>query len=207
MKKKNELDDDDDLFAIENFFTQEKPIVRPQTQANNATPKVPQQGNAQSVHVTRIKSSEIPGVSIKKILNDDGKDKEQVVTTQYENKACNEFTQKDLIKVWNEYIATVPEKKILTTTMSSYKPKLTDDFFIELSVDNPIQEREVLNERPSLLAFLQKKLNNGKIRMSIRIMQIEENKKMLSPKDRLKGMVERNENMKKLMQELALELD
>lgn len=104
-------------------------------------------------------------------------------------------------------MATIPEKKILLTTMQSYKPTLQEDFFFVVSVDNPIQEKELLNERAHLQHFIQEKLNNGKVRMTVRIMQAEENKKMLSPKDRLKGMMERNENMKKLMKELALELN
>lgn len=140
-------------------------------------------------------------------MNDDGKGKETASPQTVQTDACSSFTQKELNIAWNEYMETIPEKKILLTTMQSYKPVLQDDFFIEIPVDNPIQEREVLNERPTLLSFLQKRMNNGKIRINVRIMQMEENKKMLSPKDRLKGMLERNENMKRLMLELHLELD
>lgn len=140
-------------------------------------------------------------------MNDDGKGKETASPKTVQTDACSSFTQKELNIAWNEYMETIPEKKILLTTMQSYKPVLQDDFFIEIPVDNPIQEREVLNERPTLLSFLQKRMNNGKIRINVRIMQMEENKKMLSPKDRLKGMLERNENMKRLMLELHLELD
>ena len=201
MKKKNDIDDDD-LFIIENFFTPDQPKPAVQGTQPKPTGQV-----ANTVQVARIKSSEMPGVSIQKILNDEGKEKQVVTTNQTHADIATPFTQKELNTVWNEYIRTIPEKKILITTMESYKPILQEDFFIEVPVDNPIQEREILNERPSLIAFLQEKLHNGKIRMNTRIMQMEENKKMLSPKDRLKGIMERNENVKRLCHDLNLELD
>lgn len=204
MKKKNNIDDDD-LFIIENFFTPDKPVAtasQPQTNVSH-----PQGQVVNAPTVARIKSSEIPGVSIQKILNDEGKEKQVVATNKAEADLCTPFTQKDLNIAWNEYILTIPEKKILITTMESYKPILQEDFFIEIPVDNPIQEREILNERPSLVDFLRKKLRNYKIHLNTRIMQMEENKKMLSPKDRFKGILERNENIKRLCHDLNLELD
>ncbi|MCB9016998.1 MAG: hypothetical protein WCU80_02915 [Paludibacteraceae bacterium] len=149
----------------------------------------------------------MPGVSIKKIIHGDNLPKEESHGAQIQVKGENPFTQNDLLRCWNEFINTIPDKKILVTTMQSYKPTLKENFFIEVSVDNPMQEKDLLNERPTILAFLSQKLQNGKIQMYTRIMEETENKKMLSPKDRLKSMMEQNQNLADLYNQLELEID
>jgi len=208
-KKKNNIDDwdEENLFQLDNFFTVEPPAAS--ITSNNTN------GQAANVHGTqatqpttiRIKSSQMPGVSIKKIIHGDNLPKEESHGAQIQVKGENPFTQNDLLRCWNEFINTIPDKKILVTTMQSYKPTLKENFFIEVSVDNPMQEKDLLNERPTILAFLSQKLQNGKIQMYTRIMEETENKKMLSPKDRLKSMMEQNQNLADLYNQLELEID
>lgn len=207
MKKKNELDDDDDLYAIENFFTVAKPTPQP-SQAKPQTANGASTASAQTTanNVVRINSSNIPGVSIQKMLNDDGQKKETTAAVQI-TEACSPFSQKELNAALKEYIAQNQEKKIVISTIESTPPVLKEDFFIEIPVENSFQEREILNERPEMLSFLHKKLNNGKIRINVRMMEQKENKKMLSPMERMKSMMDRNENLKRLVIELNLELD
>ena len=155
-----------------------------------------------------MRQADLPGVSIKSILNDDGKEKEFTATPQVSSIVeSNNFSQNDLTACWKEYIQSVPEKKILTTTMQSCIPVLKENYFIELPVDNPIQEKEILNERSNLIAFLSKRLKNGKIQIYVRINEQGENKKSLSSQERFKSMLERNPNIEHLRMELGLELD
>jgi DNA polymerase-3 subunit gamma/tau len=151
----------------------------------------------------------MPGISIKNILNNDrNKEKEVTQTASTPSiQETNDFSQNDLVACWKEYIQSIPEKKILSTTMQSCTPVLKENYFVEVPVDNPIQEKEILNERNDLIAFLSKKLKNGKIHIYIKVNEQGENKKSLSPQERFKSMLERNPNIEHLRSELGLEVD
>jgi DNA polymerase-3 subunit gamma/tau len=150
----------------------------------------------------------MPGVSIKNILNSDNK-KEAVeaIVQPIASQETNDFSQNDLSACWKEYIQSIPEKKILASTMQSCVPVLKENYFIEVPVDNPIQEKEILNERSDLIAFLSLRLKNGKIQIYVRVNEQGENKKSFSPQERFKSMLERNPNIEHLRTELGLELD
>lgn len=140
----------------------------------------------------RIKSSQLPGVSINRILSGENKKENEEDAEIKLSEMATQFTQAELNHVWNEYIKTIPTKKILATTMDSCKPILKDNFFIEVAVENPRQIDEINKEKPLLLYFLSENLKNGKIQLYVRQMEAQENKKLLSPKDRLKKMADNN---------------
>ena len=151
----------------------------------------------------------MPGISIKNILNNDGnKGKEVIQTTPTSSvQEISDFSQNDLTACWKEYIQSIPEKKILASTMQSCIPVLKENHFIEVLVDNPIQEKEILNERNELIKFLSERLKNGKIHVYVRVNEQGENKKSFSPQERFKSMLERNPNIEHLRAELGLEID
>jgi len=157
-----------------------------------------------------LKPAEIPGISIKNILNNgnnNGKEVPQAATPAFSVQETNDFSQNDLTACWKEYIQSIPEKKILASTMQSCIPALKENHFIEVPVDNPIQEKEILNERSELIAFLSKRLKNGKTQIYVRVNEQGENKKSFSPQERFKSMLERNPNIEHLRAELGLEID
>ena len=91
--------------------------------------------------------------------------------------------------------------------MESCIPVLKADYFIEVPVDNPIQEKEILSERNDLIGFLSQKLKNGKIHIYLKVNEQGENKRSLSHQERFKSMLERNPNIEHLRAELGLEID
>ena len=120
-----------------------------------------------------------------------------------------ETTQFDLVmlnKAWKEYIDRIPEKKILSSTMQGCTLTIKDNFFIEIAVDNPMQEDELLSERASLTSWLSKSLKNGKIKLYTRVNESGENKKALSPNERFIEMIQNNEHIGTLAKELELEI-
>ena len=62
-------------------------------------------------------------------------------------------------------------------------------------------------EKVDLLTFLSKELNNGKIRLNIRLSEIGENKFALTNKDRFLEMMKRNPELEVLTNSLGLELE
>jgi len=150
----------------------------------------------------------MPGISIKNILNNDRNKEKEVAQTAATTSVgeINDFSQNDLTTCWKEYILSIPEKKILSTTMQSCTPVLKENYFIEVPVDNPIQEKEILNERNDLIKFLSQKLKNGKINIYVKVNEQGENKKSLSDQERFKSMLERNPNIEHLRLDLGLEI-
>lgn len=90
--------------------------------------------------------------------------------------------------------------------MQSCSPILKENHSIEVPVDNPIQEKEILNERNDLVAFLSNRLKNGQIDINVRVSEQVEYKKPLSQHERFQSMLERNSNIEHLRLELGLEL-
>ena len=156
---------------------------------------------------TRIKVTEKPGVSIKGILNNENIQKEEQIKTSISSSKTKLFNQNELSFSWKEYIKTIPEKKIIVSTMQNCIPILKENFHIELVVDNQIQEKEIEAESIDILNFLIQKLENGNIKLIVRIAENGENKKSLSARDRLLKMIENNSNLELLRTELDLELD
>jgi DNA polymerase-3 subunit gamma/tau len=219
MKKKNDITDTDSesLLRIEPFFFDiastplpdkkiEEPVSSSPTpeKGNNSATKVQEQPR----HI-KIKSNEIPGISIKKILNKNSEFSQDEKPAQaiLNKEETESFSQNDLTRIWKEYIESIPEKKLLSTSMQSCIPTLQDEYNIRVLVDNPIQEKEILAERNELLAFLRSKLHNSQIYLYVEIAAHGENKKALSPRDRFSAMLNRNPNIERLRSELDLQLD
>lgn len=147
----------------------------------------------------------MPGVSITNLLTK--KEEKQVANSSVPQiQETSQFDQSMLNKAWKEYIDKIPEKKILSTTMQGCTLTIKENFFIEIAVDNPIQENELLNEKASLTSWLSKTLKNGEIKLYTRVNENGENKKALSPNERFKEMIQNNEHISVLAKELELEI-
>lgn len=85
--------------------------------------------------------------------------------------------------------------------------KLNDNYKIDIVVENEVQLGEMENEKVDLLTFLSKSLNNGKIKLNIRLSEIGENKLALTNRDRFLEMIKRNSGLEQLMNTLGLEIE
>ncbi|MBO5988618.1 MAG: DNA polymerase III subunit gamma/tau [Paludibacteraceae bacterium] len=212
-KKKNNIDDEwddfdvDSLLKIEPFFSPE----RAKTQQGTSSPS-PQTSNVRQSHAQiqtqqnpgTPKVAAMPGVSITNLLTK--KEEKQVDSNVPQVQETTQFDQVMLNKAWKEYIDRIPEKKILSSTMQGCTLTIKDNFFIEIAVDNPMQEDELLSERASLTSWLSKSLKNGKIKLYTRVNENGENKKALSPNERFIEMIQNNEHIGTLAKELELEI-
>ena len=81
-----------------------------------------------------------------------------------------------------------------------------DALTFEVAVDNKIIEQDFEALRPSILNYLRKELNNGEIKMLLRIMKPEENKRPFSKVEKFQSMAEKNSALLKLRDEFDLEI-
>jgi DNA polymerase-3 subunit gamma/tau len=79
------------------------------------------------------------------------------------------FHTEDLVKLWDRYAQDMEGNAYLKSTMINCKPVLQENFHFEVSVHNPGQQDELLNDSTRLLPYLRKHLKNSRIQMRIRI--------------------------------------
>jgi len=120
------------------------------------------------------------------------------------------FSEQAFQDCWNEYASQVHQqgKLQLHTTLTMNRPIIGPGFEIQLSVHNPSQEALLQEEKPELLAWLRKKLNN----FSITLVTVqEENPDMkdqaFTNKEKYRKMVETNPHLDDFRKQLGLELD
>lgn len=117
------------------------------------------------------------------------------------------FTQEEMMAKWKEYTEKMSDKKILQVTMQSCLLTLQDNYQIDIVVENEVQLHEMELEKVDMLTFLSKSLNNGKIKLNIRLSEVGENKFALTNRDRFLEMIKRNTELEVLMNTLGLELE
>lgn len=117
------------------------------------------------------------------------------------------FTERDLKRVWKEYLSRVEHRKSIYNTLSRHEPHLTNGTTIELTLDNKTQEGYLDNERGDMMAFLRRELRNYKVDLEVRIAEGEEVKTLYTPEEKYKHMVERNPLLAEFRKTLNLDLE
>ena len=120
------------------------------------------------------------------------------------------FTQKDLEASWKNYVTKISleGKQNLSSILKEKTPIISDDFVLELTLNNKVQE-EVLNEEKSnILSFIKKSLINNSIQLNIIIRELEKQQiKAYTPEDKFKEMAEKNPTLLEMKDQFGLEID
>jgi DNA polymerase-3 subunit gamma/tau len=180
--------------------TPTQPVAQPQKIVTTPSPQTP------TTTVTSPRSSTVGHFSIFESL------KEKEVPKEEEEKLAvialnTPFTQEMMIAAWNKYIRGINDKQILFNTMESCKPTLTDNYKLVQIVDNSIQEKEMLKEKVSLLNFLRVELKNGSINLEVRVAELKDTVRILTPNEKLQKLVENYPKFEALKEKYRLELD
>lgn len=180
--------------------TPTQPVAQPQKIVTTPSPQTP------TTTVSSPRSSTVGHFSIFESL------KEKEVPKEEEEKLAvialnTPFTQEMMIAAWNKYIRGINDKQILFNTMESCKPTLTDNYKLVQIVDNSIQEKEMLKEKVSLLNFLRVELKNGSINLEVRVAELKDTVRILTPNEKLQKLVENYPKFEALKEKYRLELD
>ena len=85
-------------------------------------------------------------------------------------------------------------------------PVLKDEYVIEFTLSNSLQEEEILKLKPSLLNFLRNELSNGKIELVTKMTEIPQgNKRFYTDQEKFDHLTEKNPNLIKLKQQFGLD--
>jgi len=134
-------------------------------------------------------------------------DKVYEVNVDYE-KPSSEFTKEQFEKTWNNLAQQFrKESPDFYITLTTRIPELKDDFWIELTIDNVVQEKEITDRKLDILTYLRKELNNYKIQLRTVINKNPDKVKAFNPREKFRKMAEKNPAIKKLKDKFDLEID
>ena len=122
------------------------------------------------------------------------------------NKKKDTFTEEALINAWQSYAESLLEERLLKNTMSIYLPKKVNDNVFEVTVNTDINKEYLDNHMRSILDWLQNKLQNDHIEMKIVISETIVNNKAFTSQEIFQEMSEANPSLKRLTDELGLEI-
>lgn len=111
-----------------------------------------------------------------------------------------------MIDAWKSYAESLTDEKLLKNTMSLYLPKKVSDTVFEVTVNTVINKEYLENNMRSILNWLQDKLHNDYIEMEIVISETIVNNRPFTPHEIFEEMTKQNPVLKKLKDELGLEI-
>ena len=129
---------------------------------------------------------------------------EKIVVKSIQN---NPFTYEELDKAWQQFADTIPEQGRITSFIKNTRPKLISDTTFELTVSNILQEKELIRLQTDIVEFMQQRLQNSAVRMSLKIAEETAIQRANSPEDRYRIMADQNPALDKLKNGLGLEID
>ena len=184
--------------------------------SHTQTPEISEPAKAQKAvlkkanpeFISKIKKGGIAGLSINKFLNkkeENQEDQEYVVAT---GEARSDFHQDQLNPLWLEFAKTIEAKgKVsLFRLFSDQFPKIDANFLLHFPVESQALADDLQIEKPELLSFLRKKLNNFGINIDFPLIEAENTKMLYTPQDKFKHMVEKNQQLQILKKSLDLDL-
>ncbi|MBN1651425.1 MAG: DNA polymerase III subunit gamma/tau [Bacteroidales bacterium] len=120
---------------------------------------------------------------------------------------ADDFTQEDVDKICDEFLEGIKNQQSLYATLKSNKALILEDAVVQLHVYNEAQRSALSDKLFELVKSLRVKLNNYKIKATIKIIENGKTMKASTPIERYNAMTEKNPNLKKLTDNLNLELE
>ena len=141
-------------------------------------------------------------------VEDDEKKKHELSETLIsEDRPEESFTDESLLNIWDKLKNRYKESSVtLFTALNTHKPQTGGNNIIEITVDNVIQKESIFEQKPEILSFLRKNLNNYAINLEVKITDNPKIHKAYLPAEKFQKMVEKNPDVERLKNDLDLDL-
>ncbi len=195
----------------ESKLKEKQPIVKPSSQAE----KKEETSAASETTPTRKKVSIRKGfdsgmVSIKALKKPKNTqtEEEQEQEGALAAKPKDAFTPESFEKVWKQYIGILKEtgKSSFASTLEVSDPKLNGETIL-LEIENSVQEASLNAEKADLMDFLRKELNNFHISLAYNKVELKEEKRYYTNKERFNRLAELNPKLLELKKRFNLDTD
>ncbi|RED49320.1 hypothetical protein DFQ02_10285 [Seonamhaeicola aphaedonensis] len=119
----------------------------------------------------------------------------------------DDFTERELIKVWDAYIENLQKsgKRNLASILSIDKPKVAETI-IHLEYPTETNKLEIERNQYDLLAFIRKSLNNFDINLAITVNEVMEKQYAYTPIEKFERLKEKNPNIELLKKTFNLDV-
>ena len=188
-------------------ITTEKPEVQYKT--FTTTPKtIAKEPPAREPEIKpQAKSGSYSGTTSIKKKDENPEQEKKAGTEQMADQPAEDFSSEQLEDAWREVTEQYKTDKNLLITFTKHKPSRAGDKIIDFTVDNKIQKK-VLEERlTEFLPVLRQKLNNFHLQLNIKVTEQTSGQKAYTPQEKFAQMAEKNPELKKMKDQLGLEID
>ena len=119
------------------------------------------------------------------------------------------FGEKELLYYWQQFALLLDkEDHVASMRLQGLELKLKENEKIEVAVFNEMLRNLIRPYVPRIEAYLQQQLNNHKIRVEIKLVEISvEQLKRYDPKEQFEEMMSRNEALSRLQKDLNLQVE
>ena len=159
--------------------------------------------------LNKIKTGGLSGLSINQFLNkkEHNESEEEIKVATGESRT--DFREDQLHPLWQEYAKIIEKKgKIsLFRLFSQQFPKIDANYLLHFPVESQALAEDLQAEKPELLTFLRKSLNNFGININFPVVEAEESKTLYTPQDKFKHMIEKHPKLMYLKKLLDLDLN
>lgn len=117
------------------------------------------------------------------------------------------FTHEQMLAAWNEYIEKHPTEKVIINTMRAALPTRINDTLYEIQVENVGQVEFIKTRQTEIVEFLRQRLDNDMVAIDIKVSEVQgTNKKFWTSREIIEDMVQRNPQVRDMVQKLGLSL-
>ena len=118
------------------------------------------------------------------------------------------FSDEQIQEAWQGYIMEHPQERALVTTMSYALPKRVDgDEHYEMVVGSPSEQKTVEEHKTAVLKFLCDALHNDRLVLDVKVSDVPiDTPKILSPREVVDKIKQRNPNFTKFLKDFELGL-
>ena len=117
------------------------------------------------------------------------------------------FTHEQMLAAWNEYIEKHPTEKVIINTMRAALPTRINDTLYEIQVENVGQVEFIKTRQTEIVEFLRQRLDNDMVAIDIKVSEVQgTNKKFWTSREVIEDMVQRNPQVRDMVQKLGLSL-
>jgi len=122
------------------------------------------------------------------------------------NNECEDFTEKELIVVWEKLIQRYKDRPNLQSTLSR-NPRLDEECELILDIENSVQQDLINSVKPELVSWLRRELKNSKIHLVTKINHTEKGKVIYTDSEKFDEMIRINPELKLLKERLHLDFE
>ncbi len=196
--------------AVEQTKTNVTQVIATDKKKEEVTEELPKKEElkktSSSVSIKGVLKGDFKPVKKEIEQKEDEKIKQNQQDTNEIIQAEQSFGETELVEVWNSYAQSIKaDKPRLNSILKSSKPILGEKFIITFKLDNDFQKQAIEKEENEIVRNLQKKLNNGKIKLDIIISKEATKKLLYTDIDKYKYLNEKNANLNKLKQQFNLD--